>query len=50
MIRENIGRKKTRDKWDGTIIGSIGRRKPFGIVKNKLVFEEEKLDVRMNNG
>jgi hypothetical protein len=48
MIRESIGRKTPMDKWDGMIMGVMGRRNPFGILKNKLVFVEDKLDVEMN--
>jgi hypothetical protein len=50
MIRVNIRRKTTRDKWDGIIMGIMGRGNPLGFVKNRLVFGEDKLDVRMNSG
>jgi hypothetical protein len=48
-IRVNIGRKTARDKGNGMIMGAMGRGKSLGIVKNRLVFGEERLDVRMNS-
>jgi hypothetical protein len=45
-IRENIGRKTTKDNWDGMIMGSMGRGDSFGVVKKVLVFREDKLYVR----
>jgi hypothetical protein len=47
-IRMNIGRKISRDKENGMIMGSMGRGNSFWFVKNILVFGEKRLDVRMN--
>jgi hypothetical protein len=33
-VRENIGDKTTRDKWDGMIIGTTGRRESLRVFKN----------------
>jgi hypothetical protein len=49
-IRENIRRKTTRDKWDGRMItGTMGRWESLGVVKNGVVFGEDKFHVKMNN-
>jgi hypothetical protein len=48
-IRENIGRKTSKDKWNGMIMGATGRGKALGVVKNRLLFGEERLYVGMNN-
>jgi hypothetical protein len=43
MIRANIGRKTAKDKWDGMIKGATGKGESLGIVKNRLVFGENKV-------
>jgi hypothetical protein len=50
MIRENIGRKTTRNKEYGMIINTIRRRKSLGSGKNNLVFGENILEVNMHKG
>jgi hypothetical protein len=50
MIMVNIRRKNTRDKWNGMIMGVMGGWESLGVVKNRLVFGEDKLHIRMNNG
>jgi hypothetical protein len=50
LIRKKIGRRTTRDKWDGVIMEATRRRKSLGIFKNIFVFGEEQLDVGMNHG
>jgi hypothetical protein len=49
MIRANIGRKTTRDKWNRMIMEATGRWESLGVVKNRVVFGEDKLYVGMNN-
>jgi hypothetical protein len=49
MIRENNGRKTTRDKGNGMIMGTKRRGKSLGVVKNRLVFVEERLYVGMKS-
>jgi hypothetical protein len=49
-IRENIGRKSTRENMYGVIMGAKVRGKPLEIVKNRFVFGYKKLDVGMNHG
>jgi hypothetical protein len=43
MTKANIGRKTTRDKWDGMVMGATGRGDYFRFVKKKLVFGEDEL-------
>jgi len=47
-IRKNIGRNNFRDKGNGMIMGATRRRKSIRIVKNRLVFVKERIDVQMN--
>jgi hypothetical protein len=49
MKRENIGRNIFKDKGNGMIMGTVGRGKLLGIVKNRFVFREKRLDVKMNS-
>jgi hypothetical protein len=49
MIREDIGRKTTKDKGDGMIMGTMGRRKDLGVVKNRSIFREKRLYVGINH-
>jgi hypothetical protein len=48
MIRANIGRETTKDKWNGMIINTTRRGKSLGSAKNNLVFGYERLDVNMH--
>jgi hypothetical protein len=48
-IRVNIRRRTTGDKWNGMIMGAMGRWDYLGVVKNILVFGEDKMFVGMNN-
>jgi hypothetical protein len=36
-------------KWDGMIMGTIGRWEPLGVFENGVVFGEDKFHVGMNN-
>jgi hypothetical protein len=49
MIRVNTGRKIAMDKGNEMIMSATERGKSLGIVKNKLVFREERLDIGMNS-
>jgi hypothetical protein len=49
-IRVNIGRNTTRDKWNGMIMEATRRWDSLVVVENRVVFEEDKLHVRMNSG
>jgi hypothetical protein len=48
MIRENIGRKTSRNKGDGMIMNTMGMRKSLRSAKNNLMFGEDSLEVRMH--
>jgi hypothetical protein len=48
-IRVNIRRKAARDKGNGMIMGTMRRGESLGVVKNILVFGEERLYVGMNS-
>jgi hypothetical protein len=45
-IGMNIGRKAARDKGNGMIMKTMGRRKSLGSGKNSLMFGEDGLEVR----
>jgi hypothetical protein len=49
-IRENIGRKTSRNKGYGMIMNTTRRRKSLRSGKNSLVFGENSLEVRMHRG
>jgi hypothetical protein len=49
-IRENIGRKTIENKGNGIIMNTMGRGKSLRSGKNKLVFGEDILEVRMHRG
>jgi hypothetical protein len=50
MIGTNIGRKATRDKQNGMIMNTTGRRKSLGSGKNNLIFGEDGLEVLRHRG
>jgi hypothetical protein len=50
MIRENIGRKNSRNKGNGMIMNTMRRRKSLRGGKNSLMFGKESLEVRMHRG
>jgi hypothetical protein len=50
MIRENIGRKTSQDYRSGMIMNTMGRGKSMGSGKTRLVFGEDRLEVRMHRG
>jgi hypothetical protein len=49
-IGTNIGRKVVRDKGNGMIMNTTGRRKSLGSGKNKLMFGEDGLEVLRHKG
>jgi hypothetical protein len=49
-IRANIGRKTSWYKRNGMIMGTMGRGNSMGSVKNRLVFGEYRLKVRVHRG
>jgi hypothetical protein len=50
MIRENIGRKTSRNKGNGMIMNTMRRRKSLRGGKNILMFGKDILEVRMHRG
>jgi hypothetical protein len=49
-IRENIGRKTTRNKGNGMIMNTMRRRRDLRGGKNRLMFGKDSLEVRMHRG
>jgi hypothetical protein len=48
VVGTNIGRKDTRDERNGMITNTTGRGKYLGSRKNRLMFGEDELEVRMH--